>query len=1179
MPSFSRFSVCFFIYLMALIFNHYNGLATAGEKQLDTNFKDVTIESGIDFEHSQGAERINAIPEVIGSGAAFVDYDNDGFLDLYVVNGSGYTYYYGGETWWGKNARNVLYHNNGDGTFKDVTEIAGVGHKGWGMGCAFADYDNDGDKDLYITNYGLNILYRNNGNGTFTDITELAGVGDGRWSTSSTWLDYYGNGLLDLYVVNYVRFKKTMNPNETNLSFKMVQQPFMRAKLFDAEPNTLYRNNGDGTFSDVTLKADVANITGRGLGVITVDFDNDGDSDIYVVNDSSRNILYQNNGDGTFVDVASSGVDSPLSGMGVDFGDYDNDGDMDIFSTYPQNETNILYQNNQNKHHVINGHKEEDQGQVRYFKDVTVKAGLGEDVSMGWFGWGMGFLDHNNDGYLDIFVGNGHIVPDYDNPKTCVGQSNQLFENDGDGSFVAVPVSLGPKSKNSTRGVAFGDYNNDGKTDIFVVNNNGFATLLQNIRENKNNWITLSLEGVNSNKDAIGARIELRVKNMIQIREVKGGSGYLSQNDIRPHFGLGNAKKIDEIKIQWPSGLRQVFRDIPVNKFLTLTEGNPDKIFHTFPPYTAPVMFGQKESIFLRTIVKTLGGFKDKRAVKPLIPLLTNNSPTIREETVIALSQIRDHKAFASLLMRLKDSDIDVRVEAVKAMGVFQSNRSVNALILALQDSHHQVRGAAANVLGSFFEDEEEVLHTKQLAVVPLILTLKNEVPYVRKEAVKALGLSESDRAVVPLIEKIDDTDSAVRREVVLALGLTRDKRAEKPLLKTLGNVNEDESVRAAAIISLARLKSTAIVESLFNALNHVDELVRLKALQTLKTLFASDLSVVFKKQQIIEPLVKCLGDVSVEVKAEAISALGLIKDRKLLPYFLKSIKEEDYKIRRESIKSLQFIRSEEAMLVLIESLMDKHNLVKAEAAIALRPYRNVVLINPLIDALEKDDIDFKVKKEIIITLSKIRNASVIDVFINIAKNKEEYLEVRKMAIIALNNYLTYPQVIETIISLTDDYEPEIRLSVISLFGNQSNNKQFIKPLVEALGDKDVNVRYEAAKIMGVFRDRDVILSLTNKISDLNEEEKVFRRVVLSLQQLGIYYAIPYLMEQLKSINSNAKERYIIALGIFQNKRVVKQLVNIIKQEDVSFNIRCAAIEALTMIDKDSALECLISLF
>jgi hypothetical protein len=538
-------------------------LAAAGAKTTpaqpsDVRFVEVTSQAGVTFAHYNGAKGEKYLIETMGSGAAFLDYNNDGYLDIYVVNGADLSDK-------GTSPGNVLYRNNGDGTFTNVTKQAGVrGNGHYGMGVCVADYDNDGNQDIYITNFGPNVLYRNNGDGTFTDVTKRAGVGDDRWGSSCAFADYDNDGNLDLYVANYLDFtltKKNIWCGRHEEGFRTYCHP----DNFNGVASVLYRNNGNGTFTDVTAAARVFNPAGKGLGVVFGDYDNDGYVDLYVANDSIANFLYHNNGDGTFTEVgvlsgvAYNGEGKAEAGMGVDFADYDNDGLLDIFKTNFDFETNTLYRN---------------QGSG-FFIDVTDLAGLGEDREP-YMGWGTKLLDYDNDGNKDLFIANGHLQDNIHlyNDVTTYEQSNQLFHNEGQGRFTEVTLSSGPGLliKRVGRGAAFGDYDNDGDTDIFIVNNNQTATLLRNDGGNRNHWLMVKTVGTKSNRDGIGARIKVVVGALTQIAEVRSGSSYLSQNDLRPLFGLGSHTKVDQVEVRWPSGIVETFKDVAANQLLILTE-------------------------------------------------------------------------------------------------------------------------------------------------------------------------------------------------------------------------------------------------------------------------------------------------------------------------------------------------------------------------------------------------------------------------------------------------------------------------------------------------------------------------------------------------------------------------------------------------------------------------------
>ncbi len=528
--------------------------------QYATTFTDVTEAVGIHFRHVAGLSPQKHLIETMGSGAVLFDYDNDGDLDLYVVN-SGYVPGTGHDPVAG---RNTLYRNNGDGTFTDVTKISGTGDTGYGMGATAADYDNDGDQDLYVANFGPNVLYRNNGDGTFTDATKKAGVGDSSWSVSCAFVDIDRDGDLDLYVVNYVEYDLSMKPCLNN--DKGILE-YCHPRFFDGKSDVLYRNNGDGTFSDITQKAGVYNvIEGKGLGVTVGDYDNDGWPDIYVANDTTRNFLYHNRGDGTFTDVglpSGTGYNRnglPEGSMGVDFGDYNNDGWLDIFVTNSSLETNTLYKNNGDG----------------TFTDATEIARLAQPSYL-MLAFGTKFFDFDNDGNLDLFVANGHLQPDIErlDDYNTYAQNDQLYQNNGDGTYTEIGAALGGyfSERYVGRGAAFGDYDNDGDMDVFIVNSNQRAVLLRNDGGNRNHWIRIEVVGTKSNRDGIGARVEVQYDGRRQMQEVHSGSSYASESDRRLLFGLGKAKKIQRIEVKWPSGSVQRLVDIDVDRSIKIVEG------------------------------------------------------------------------------------------------------------------------------------------------------------------------------------------------------------------------------------------------------------------------------------------------------------------------------------------------------------------------------------------------------------------------------------------------------------------------------------------------------------------------------------------------------------------------------------------------------------------------------
>jgi enediyne biosynthesis protein E4 len=516
-------------------------------------FKEVTRDAGIDFKHCLGARKISNIVEATGSGCAWVDFDRDGKLDLYVVNGS----YLEGisdprSPFKGTHQSSRLYRNNGDGTFTDVTEKACVGNDNrYGMGVLAGDYDNDGFPDLYVTNYSGNVLYHNNRDGTFTDVTAKAGVSLGRWSTGAAFLDYDKDGFLDLFVGVYLDFDSGYR-----LFYEADVYPSPLA--YPAQGSVLYHNNGDGTFTDVTAKAGVG-IKGRAMGALAVDYDDDGWVDIFVANDNTPNFLYHNNGNGTFKEVALVSAvafgqnGNAAASMGGDFGDFDRDGKLDLI--VPAMGYNALYHNM--------GHG--------IFEDVAMSVGLAV-ISGQYWSWGGKFVDYDNDGYLDVMVvnGDGHRLSDTQEAilaRNVAGQGGRR-------TFQDVADQSGPyfHTKTVARGLALGDYDNDGDVDAFVLNIDQASMLIQNDGGNNKNWLTLDLAGTKSNRDALGTKVTIRTGELTQFDEKKSGTSYLSQCDPRMHFGLGTASKVDEVRIKWPNGISQILKDVKPNQFLKLAE-------------------------------------------------------------------------------------------------------------------------------------------------------------------------------------------------------------------------------------------------------------------------------------------------------------------------------------------------------------------------------------------------------------------------------------------------------------------------------------------------------------------------------------------------------------------------------------------------------------------------------
>ena len=530
-------------------------------------FRDVTKETGIRYTNVCGASATTDkgwIVEYMGAGAAWLDYDGDGHLDLYLLNGSAF------DREPGQGEPNRLYRGDGRGGFKDMTQASGTGHRGWAYGVAVGDIDNDGDPDMYVTNFGDNVLYRNHGDGTFEDITAKSGTGHGTWGTSAAFFDMEGDGDLDLYVGNYVDFVQAEVPRRgserakpPHCAFRGLQVVCGPRGLKPAQ-DVLYRNDGDGSFTDVTRKAGMWLERSRyTLGVVTFDFDNDGDQDVFAANDSVLNSLWRNRGDGTFEEAglttlsALDAAGNPQSCMGVDAGDYNRDGFLDLVVTNFSHDLNTIYKN-------VGG---------KFFIDESAAVGMSATAME--LSWGTAFHDFDQDTDLDLFIANGHVYAEVDTIEigSPYRQSNHLFASEN-GKFRDVSAQSGESLalKRSWRGAAFADYDGDGDVDILATALDDPVQLLRNDSSSQGHWLKLHLVGTSSNRDAVGARVTVTLGDERQIGERMGGGSYLCASDPDLHFGLGKATKADLVQIRWPSGKTTELRNVAADQRLTVTE-------------------------------------------------------------------------------------------------------------------------------------------------------------------------------------------------------------------------------------------------------------------------------------------------------------------------------------------------------------------------------------------------------------------------------------------------------------------------------------------------------------------------------------------------------------------------------------------------------------------------------
>ncbi len=534
-------------------------LVSASSLSAAPDFEEIPAsQSGIAWVHTAGKSREKYLPETSGAGCAFLDYDNDGWMDIYLVN-SGKSEFYDPP----RPLRNALYRNNRDGTFTDVTEKAGVSGGGYGMGIAVGDYDGDGSPDLYVTQVGRSILYHNNGDGTFTDVTERAGVAAPGWNSSAVWFDYDNDGRLDLFVCQFAEFDKNTGCGVDKDGVRHYCIP----RIFKPRPSWLFRNNGDGTFTDVSKETGIAAHLGKAWGVVATDVNNDGQMDLFVANDTVANFLYLNRRGhfeevGLAADVAYSADGRARSGMGVDSADFNQDGWMDLFVANIDQEIFSLYKNDQDG----------------TFEDIAIQQGIG--MATRWMsGWGLKFFDYDNDGNMDLILSNGFpddLVEELSHQVTYK-EPLLLFQNVGT-SFRNVSAQSGPVFSKSfaSRGLAIGDFNNDGALDVLISTNDGPPVLLKNNIGRQNHWLGLHLVGRKSNPDAIGARISYQSGDLKRSRMMVGGGSFLSSHDPRVVLGLGKHTKLDWVEVKWPqpSGAVERFTNLPVDRYVTLVEGS-----------------------------------------------------------------------------------------------------------------------------------------------------------------------------------------------------------------------------------------------------------------------------------------------------------------------------------------------------------------------------------------------------------------------------------------------------------------------------------------------------------------------------------------------------------------------------------------------------------------------------
>ncbi len=769
-------------------------------------FDDQTLTSGIHFAHQQGDAHLTGINETLGSGACVLDYNNDGWMDLFLVNGSGQTRYYQKQYWWQQASGHSLYQNLGNARFKEVTKEAGLAFSSWGMGCVAADFDNDGFTDLFITNLGQNQLYKNSGEGSFIPVTEESGIVGNDWSTSATVADYDGDGLLDIYVANYVNYKKGAKTYETQSQFESKIPVTFNATLYDALPNQLFRNLGNFRFAEVSQQAGVEDKDGRSLDASWVDVNSDQHPDLFVSNDGGggANTLFINQGNGKFKESGTMmSLSSALGHHALSQGDIDNDGDSDLLVTSQPTQSHLL---------LIN----EGNNQQHTFSDKAKSLGLAKEQFAGYGGWGAIMQDFNNDGLLDVFTSNGLITPDPDTNKIPQGQGQQLWINQGNNSLQEVTHlgGIALQDGHASRGTVYGDFDNDGDMDIYVANNNDLGQLLINQSKHQQ-WLGLHLTTQHGQHRAIGAKVLVDNGAWKQNKPLTRGDSFLSSSDPRLHFGLGNAQHVT-VRVLWPDGKQSQFDELPLNQYLTIDQLDGLGEYIVAAPQlpqqakALQLSLDQDNAASRARYIQWMGQLKPTESLLQEITIALQDKETdVRLAAIKALQQVAHADGLTLLISALDDPEPTIRQAAVIALRDYESEISIRWLLRMFGDNAPQVRQATAENFAFFFREEEAVIYRKYLAIPYLIKLLDDNASQVKISAIRALGDAERFRAVSPLIQLLNDSESPIQAESTRALGLLREQRAIDPLLTLFNSHRSTPEVLAQIIIALKRLSYT----------------------------------------------------------------------------------------------------------------------------------------------------------------------------------------------------------------------------------------------------------------------------------------------------------------------------------------------------------------------------------